>query len=42
MQEKKIRMVIDKKNLILADDRLNITDDIMKLLNAKIKSVKLN
>ena len=42
MQEKQIRMVIDKKNLILADDRLNITSDIMKLLNAKIKSVKLD
>ena len=42
MQEKQIRMVIDKKNLILADDKLNITSDIMKLLNAKIKSVKLN
>ena len=42
MQEKQIRMVIDKKNLILADERLNITSDIMKLLNAKIKSVKLD
>ena len=42
MQEKQIRMVIDKKNLILADDRLNITSDIMKLLNSKIKSVKLD
>ena len=42
MQEKQIRMVIDKKNLILADDKLNITSDIMKLLNAKIKSVKLD
>jgi Skp family chaperone for outer membrane proteins len=34
--------VIEKKNLILADDRLNITSDIMKLLNSKIKSVKLD
>mgnify|MGYP006083546155 FL=1 len=29
MQEKKIRMVIDKKSLLLADDNLNITKDIM-------------
>lgn len=42
MAEKQIRMVIDKKNLILADERLDITSDIMKLLNAKIKSVKLD
>ena len=42
MSEKQIRMVIDKKNLILADERLDITNDIMKLLNAKIKSVKLD
>ena len=42
MAEKQIRMVIDKKNLILADEKLDITSDIMKLLNAKIKSVKLN
>ena len=38
MKEKKIRMVIDKKSLLLADERLNITDDIMKILNEKLKS----
>ena len=42
MQEKQIRMVINKKNIILADEKLNITNDIMKLVNAKIKSVKLD
>ena len=41
MKEKKIRMVIDKKNLLLADDRLDITKDIMNLLNNKIKSISL-
>ena len=35
-------MVINKKNIILADEKLNITNDIMKLVNAKIKSVKLD
>ena len=39
MAEKQIRMVLDKKNLILADEKLDITSDIMKLLNAKIKSL---
>ena len=42
MVEKKIRMVIDKKSLLVADERLNITNDIMSLLNKRIKSIKLN
>ena len=42
MQEKKIRMVVDKKNLLLADENLDITKDIMDLLNKKLKSIKLN
>tara|TARA_B100000902_G_C27139825_1_gene828008 strand:- start:396 stop:920 length:525 start_codon:yes stop_codon:yes gene_type:complete len=42
MEEKKIRYVMDKKSLILADENLDITQDIIKRLNAKIKSVKLN
>ena len=42
MQEKKIRMVIDKKSLLLADENLEITQDIIKRLNKKLKSIKLN
>ena len=42
MQEKKIRYVMDKKSLILADESLDITQEIIKKLNDKIKSVKLN
>ena len=42
MQEKKIRMVVDKKSLLLADENLDITQDIIKLLNKKIKSIKLD
>ena len=42
MQEKKIRLVVDKKNIILADKNLDITDDIMQALNSKLKSIKLN
>ena len=42
MQEKKIRMVIDKKSLLLADDNLNITKEIMVRLNKQLKSIKLN
>ena len=42
MEEKKIRMVVDKKSLLLADENLDITNDIMAILNKKLKSLKLN
>ncbi len=42
MEEKKIRMVVDKKSLLLADEKLNITKDIMGILNKKLKSINLN
>ena len=42
MKEKKIRMVVDKKSLLLADETLNITKEIMNILNKKLKSIKIN
>ena len=42
MAEKNIKMVIDKKNLLLADDDLDITKDILALLNKQLKSIKIN
>ena len=42
MKEKNIRMVIDKKNLLLADETLDITKEIIGLLNKKLKSIKLD
>ena len=42
MKEKNIRMVIDKKSLLLADENLEITDEIIKRLDKKLKSIKLN
>ena len=42
MKEKNIRMVIDKKNLLLADENLDITKEIIDLLNKKLKSIKLD
>ena len=42
MQEKRIRMVLDKKSLLLADENLDITNDIIGILNKKLKSIKLN
>ena len=42
MIKNNIRIVIDKKNLLLADDKLDITKDIMNLLNKKLNSINLN
>tara|TARA_B100000900_G_scaffold390431_1_gene384148 strand:- start:32 stop:553 length:522 start_codon:yes stop_codon:yes gene_type:complete len=42
MAEKNIKMVIDKKNLLLADDNLDITKDIITKLNQKLKTIKFN
>ena len=42
MKEKKIRMVINKNSILLADENLDITKDIVKILNNKLKSIKLN
>ena len=41
MKEKNIRMVLDKKGILLADEKLNITKDITDLLNKKLKSIQL-
>lgn len=42
MNEKKIRMVVDKKSLLLADENLDITKEIINRLNKTLKSIKLN
>jgi len=42
MKEKKIRIVMDKKSILLADENLDITKDIMNQLNKELKSIKLN
>ena len=42
MQEKKIRMVVDKKNVLLADENLDIKKYIIDLLNKKLKTINLN
>ncbi len=42
MKEKNIRMVVDKKSILIADEKLDITKEIIKILNEKLKSIKLN
>ena len=42
MKEKNIRMVVDKKSILLADENLDITKEIISQLNKKLKSIKLD
>ena len=42
MKENKIRMIVDKKSILLADENLNLTEEIIEKLNKKLKSIKLN
>ena len=42
MQKNNIRVVLDKKSLLVADENLDITKEIIDLLNKKLKSIKLN
>lgn len=41
MEEKNIRLVIDKQNIVLGDMKLEITDDIIKILNQELKSINI-
>ena len=42
MKANKIRMIVDKKSILLADETLNLTKKITELLDKKLKSIKLN
>ena len=42
MKANTIRLVLEKKSILLADENLNITNEITDLLNKKLKSIKLN
>ena len=42
MEKNKIRIVLDKKSILLGDIKLDITDEIIKLLDKKLKSITLN
>ena len=41
MEKNKIRIVLDKKSILLGDIKLDITEEIIKLLDKKLKSIKL-
>jgi len=41
MKKNKIRMVVDKKSILLADENLDLTKKIIEILNKKLTSIKL-
>ena len=42
MEDNKIRLVIDKSSVLLGDSTLDITEEIIGILNKELKSLKLN
>lgn len=42
MKDNKIRMVMDKKGILLADQDYDITKQILEILNKELKSIKLD
>ena len=42
MQQNNVRVVIDKKSILLADETLDLTKKIMDELNKKLKNIKLD
>mgnify|MGYP001416232217 CR=1 FL=1 len=37
MKEKNIRMIVDKKSILLADENLDLTKEIVEILNKNLK-----
>ena len=42
MQEKKIRLIVDKKSIVLGDTSLEITEQIINILNKELPSIKID
>jgi len=42
MEDNKIRIILDKKNVIMGDTTLEITNQIIDILNKEISSLKIN
>ena len=42
MEENKIKIILDKKAVVLGDISLEITDQIIATLNKEVSSIKIN
>lgn len=41
MKENQIRVILDKKSILLADENLDITEEIISILNKNLKSINI-
>jgi outer membrane protein len=41
-EEKKITLIIPKKNIIMGNTEIDITNDILKIINDKVKKININ
>ena len=41
MNENKIEMIVDKKNILLANSKFDLTDKILEILDKELKSIEL-
>ena len=42
MEDNNIRMILDKKGVLMGDKTLEITDKIITIINKEITSIKIN
>ena len=42
MEDNNIRLVLEKKGVVLGDATLEITDQIIKILNVELPTIKIN
>jgi len=42
MEDNKIRLILNKETVVLGDSTLEITDQIIAILNKELPSVKIN
>ena len=42
MKEKNIKVILDKRSVLMADSTLDVTDEVLKILNDKVKSLNID
>jgi len=42
MTDNNVRMIVDKKIVLMGDSNLEITDQIISILNKELSSIKIN
>ena len=42
MEDNNIQIILDKKNVLVSNSKFELTDEILKILDKELKSIKLN